>query len=324
MDPLDFAIYRFLAPDGEARFWAGRRRIDPTIPVREIAEKVHVSENAVRARIRGLERQGYLRGKALTPNPSLFGVEVHSTELPVKEPGEAERLFRDLALVDGVIFARDTLDEADRHLRVYFVSDRESTTTRRAALIHRLNPSAETQPPQRYYLPPCARELTPLDWRMLQALAGHPEDTITEIARRVGIGLKTAARRYHQLVESNACWWTHGRDSEEFPLAMIRVELREPRDREPIVRRILRDSPAWIPVATDGLGIPPDHAAAVIAGLVPADAPTVLERMVTEFGRLPGVVRVLRTFPLGSRTYPSWFADRLAERAQPRSRTVER
>jgi DNA-binding Lrp family transcriptional regulator len=320
MDPLDFAIYRFLSPGGEARFWAGRRVIDPTIPAREIAEKVGISENGVRARLRHLSQQGFLRGKALTPNPSLFRARVLVANLPVRAAGEVERIYRDLALVDGVIFARDTLDEGERQVGVYFVSDSDSTAARRTSLIRRLSPAGELGSPQPYSIPACERALSPLDWRLLQALRRAPDASMAEIARTVGVSLKTTARRYRELIESRACWWTHGPDSEEFPLALIRIDLTDSADRGVALAGALRASPNWMPVAQDGLGLGPAATPPVVAGLVPADAPTVLERAVRLLVGLPGVKAVRRTFALGSMTYPGWFTDRIADQVPARAK----
>jgi DNA-binding Lrp family transcriptional regulator len=313
MDPLDFAIYRYLSPGGEARFWAGRRVIDPTIPAREIAERVGISENGVRARLRGLAKRGFLRGTIVVPNPSLFGVQVFVAELPVSEAGEVDRLLRDLALVEGVVFARDTLDEGDRQIRVHFVSESDSTTARRAALVRRLSPTNRLRGPQPYWIPPCERELTRLDWRVLEAVRRAPDATPAETARTVKISLKTAARRRHQLVDSRAYWWTHSPETEEFPLALLRIEVQDPAHRDPVEERVLKEAPAWMPVARDGLGLEPGTTTTVIAGLVPADAPTVLERLVKKCLGLTGVASVHRTFALGSMTYSGWFADRLRD-----------
>jgi DNA-binding Lrp family transcriptional regulator len=323
MDPLDFAIYRFLSPGGEARFWAGRRIIDPTLPAREIAASVGISENGVRARLRGLSERGFLRGMAVSPNPSLFGVQVLVAELPVESAEEAERVFRDLALVEGVVFARDTLDEGDRHVRVHFVSESDSTTLRRTALVRRLSPGGRLRNPQEYSIPRCERELSPLDWKLLRALYLHPDARVAETARAVGISTKTAGRRIHQLIESKACWWTHGAESEEFPLALIRIDVQNSSERDEVAGRVARESPAWMPVASDGLGLEPESTTTVVAGLVPADAPTILERQVKSLLGLPGVVSVRRTFALGSMTYPAWFKDRIAEHvvARPKAKT---
>ena len=83
VDPLDFSIYRYLSPRGEARFWAGRSIVDPEVPAREIADHVGISENGVRARLRGLAQKGFLKGRAVTPNPGPFGARVFMADLAV-------------------------------------------------------------------------------------------------------------------------------------------------------------------------------------------------------------------------------------------------
>lgn len=314
LDPLDFAIYRFLSPRGEARFWAGRLIVDPEVPAREIAEQVGISENGVRARLRRLAQKGFLRGRSVVPNPCLFGVRVYVADLPVDSAAQVEPILRDLALVEGVGFARDTMDEIDRLIRVYFVADTETVANRRASLIRRLSPKGQLGPPRPYWIPPCTRELSRLDWKVLQTICQLPNASIAEIAGARGISLKTAAARYHQLLNSRACWWTHGPDSEEFPLAFIQVDVKDEAHRDSVSGTILREGQAWMPVANDGLGLEPHLATTVVAGLVPADAPTVLERMVRNYGRLAGVVGVRRTFALGSAMYPAWFTERVSER----------
>jgi DNA-binding Lrp family transcriptional regulator len=321
MDPLDFAIYRYQSPGGEARFWAGRRVIDPTVPAREIAEHVGISENGVRARLRSLSERGFLGPKSVTPNPSLFGARVYVSELSVKEAGEVERVLKDLTLVDGVIFARDVLDEDERKIRVHFVSDTDSTTTRRAALLRRLSPAGQVRPPQPYWIPPNEHDLSPLDWRVLDAVWRDPDASIAGIAASVGISLKTAARRFHDLIDSKACWWTPGPDLEEFPLALVSVYVKGSEDRGSVAAKIAKEAPAWMPVATDGLGFEPGSESSIIAGLVPADAPAVLERTLRKFIGMAAVTRVRRTFALGSMSYPAWFADRLAEKVNASSRS---
>jgi DNA-binding Lrp family transcriptional regulator len=312
VDLLDFAIYRYLSPRGEARFWAGRRLIDPTIPAQEIAQKVGISENGVRARLRGLAKKGYLRHTMVLLNPSLFGAQVFVAELPVRKVSEVDKIFRDLALVEGVIFARDTLDERDRQIRVHFVSEDETTALRRATLLRRLSPTDQLRGPLPYWIPPCERELSPLDWRVLQAVWTHP-------ARALRMSLKTTSKKHHQLVESHACWWTHGSDSEEFPLALLQVEVGDPGDWSDVAERVQREATAWMPVASDGLGFEPETVQTVVAGLVPADVPTGLEKLVRKCVALPGVINVRRTFPLGSANYSAWFADRLRDRVAARS-----
>ncbi len=316
MDPLDFAVYRYLSPRGEASFWAGRRVIDPRVTPREIAERVGLSESGTRSRLQRLAERGFLRDRVVVANPSLFDAQVFVSDLAVRRSGEVDRILRDLALVEGVLFARDVMDEAERKIQVHFASQNDASASRLAALLERIGPAGTAVRARPYRIPPHERELTRLEWRVLRALSRLPDATYAQVAESVRISPKTAARVYHRLLDSRACWWTHGPESEEFPLALVRAELRGPGDREPLHGWLGRATPAWMPVASDGLGLEPDSAPAVLAGLVPADVPTALERFLRSFAAVEGVLALHRTFPLGSTAYPSWLAERLAEKAK--------
>ena len=310
MDPLDFSVYRFLSPEGAARFWAGRRRLDPRVTPREIAERVGISETAVRTRLQHLTERGFLRDKAVVPNPSLFGKRVFVADLLVKQSAEVDRILRDLTLLDGVVFTRDLMDEDERKIQVYFVSETEASAARFANLLGRISPEPAAVVARPYYIPECDGQLSPLDWRVFLSVWHHPDSTLAQIAEDVGVSVKTAGRSYHRLIDTRACWWTHGPESEEFPLALVRTDLRSPKAVDSVQGWIDREAPAWMPVASDGFGSDPGSVATTIVGLVPADLPTVLERFLRKLAARDGVVGVGRTFSLGSVIYTAWFADR--------------
>ena len=312
MDPIDFAIYRFLSEGGEARFWAGRRAIDPRATPRVISEKVGVSESGVRGRLRRLSQQGFLRDRTVVPNPSLFDHRLFVADLLVRQSREVDRILRDLALVDGVVFTRDILDEDERKIEVHFVAENDASATRRAALIGRLSQADRTILPRPYYIPPHASPLSAIDWRVLKFLWQQPEATLAEIGKAAQISLKSAARSFHRLLEGRGCWWTHGPRSEEFPLALVWADLARPEVRESVLEWIDTAHVSWMPVARDGFGLEPERSLSVVAGLVPADVPTALERHLRGLAGLEGVTRARRTFALGSAVYPNWFGERLS------------
>jgi len=314
MDPLDLAVYRFLAPGGVARFWAGRRVIDPRITSREIAAHVGASESGVRRRLQRLADRGYLQDRTVLPNPSLFGQQVFVVDLLVREPREVDQILRDLSLIDGVVFTRDILDESQRKVRVHFVTEDEAGAQRRAKLIGRLAASTGPVQPRAYYIPACESNLSPIEWRVLLFLRHNADATLADLGDAARISLRSAARCYHHLIDSHAAWWTHGPESEEFPLALVQADLASEAHREPVAEWIRTTEANWIPVARDGLGLSPGRAHSETAGLVPADAPAALERFVRRLANLDGVDSVRRTFALGSSIYPRWFTDRIAAR----------
>lgn len=319
MDPLDFAIYRYLSPGGEARFWAGRRIVDPRVTSREIAERVGISESGTRARLRRLAQHGYLRDRRVTPNPSLFGERIFVAELRVGQPGEAHRILRDLGLVEGAVFARDLMDETERRIQVYLAASAEPAAQRRARLVARLASLKEVPTLRPYYIPPHTSPPSPTDWKVLRAVWQRPDSSITELARAVGVGQRTATRSYRSLLERNVCWWTHGPDAEEFPLAFVRLELSRPSYLDGVAGWLADSGEPWMPVARDGYGFEPQDVSSTLAGLVPADAPTGLERFLRSVAEVDGVDRVYRTFPLGSAAFPAWASERLTPRDRTRT-----
>jgi DNA-binding Lrp family transcriptional regulator len=317
VDATDLSIYRYLSPDGEIRFWGSRRLLDFRVTSREVARKVGLSEAGVRVRLKALERRGLLGRRELGVNPALFGASLVVSEIPVRDPREAARLIRELALVDGVTFARDVLDEGNRSIRVFHVDDSPTATARRGALLRKLAPDGEVSGPVPYWLPECERELTPLDWKLVRVLRAHPDAGVGEIARLAGVSLKTATRRTHALLDSHAVWYAVGGASEEPPLALVTVRLDDRHDRALAARAIAAVDPRWIPVATDGFGVAPADARSWVVGLVPAEAPSSLERNLRKWLSLDGVVAVRRTFGLGSASFPEWVDEAIGRNSPP-------
>jgi DNA-binding Lrp family transcriptional regulator len=313
VDAIDYAIYRSLSPDGLIRFWGSRRTVDPRVSARDIADKVGLSEAGVRARLRSLEERGFLRGRETWLNPSLFGVSLVVSQIPVRGPEEAQQLFRELDLVDGVTFARDIMDEQNREIMVFYISEASTATERRTSLLRKISPTHQVRGPGPYWIPPCSRALTSLEWRVLQAFRRRPEASQAELADDVGISLKTASHRFHQLLDSRACWSALSSSSEEMPLALITVDVREGVDPLVVSRDIAAKNPSWMPVAPDGNGLLPSSTSGLLSGLLPAEAPAALERAIQRTMSIEGVEKVHRTFALGSASYPQWVDEHLAQ-----------
>ena len=312
MDSTDYAIYRHLSQDGLVRIWASRRLVDPRVSVREIADAVGLSEAGVRSRLQGLKTRGLLRGTEVSLNPSLFGASVMTTEVPIRDTRESEQLLQDLSTVDGVLFARDILEEASRPVNVFHIADTPSATARRSALLRRLSPTRTIRGPSPYWIPESTRSPTPLEWRLLAAFRKNPDATLGQFAERVGVSLKTAARRYGLLIDSHACWWSHSSDSEEWPLALLLIRLRRGTEAAAVSDQLSRRLDSWLPVAADGLGVDPRLPDLPLCGLIPAERPVALERAIRGVLGIYGVEGVRRTFGLGSKTYPEWIDEQLA------------
>ncbi|MEM0268510.1 MAG: Lrp/AsnC family transcriptional regulator [Candidatus Korarchaeum sp.] len=84
LDERDKEIIGMIARDGRVSF-------------RRIAEKLGISDVAVRKRIRRLERLGVIEGFTVRLNPALLGYSIVSLTGVDVEPGEIVRVARELA-----------------------------------------------------------------------------------------------------------------------------------------------------------------------------------------------------------------------------------
>ncbi len=313
MDALDFGILRGLSPGGRARYWGGRRVVDPRISARALAQAVGVGEARVEARLRDLERRGFLRGTEFWPNPSLFGAAIAVSDIPVRETREVVRLFDSLRRVDGVTFARDVLDEQERKVQVFYAAEAREPTAARTEHLRALAPSGALEGPRRYWIPACEGEPSPDGWRLLRAFRTTPDASLAEVADALHLTVRAAARECRRLIEARAAWWTPDDATEEIPSAWLTVALVPGVDPTAVARWVARNTERWMPVATDGLGVPPSSPRRSVSGVVLVDPPSSLEGTVHGLLDVPGVEGVRRRFVLGSVSFRAWIDARLEE-----------
>jgi DNA-binding Lrp family transcriptional regulator len=318
VDARDFAVLRWLSIDGVARFWGSRRVLDPRVTARQIARKVGLSETSVRTRLKSLEGRGLIRGHELWPNPSLFGAKVLMAEVRVRTTRDVARLFEEFALVDGVLLARDFLDLEMRRLQVYYVADTPADTQRRTALLRRLAQPESMTGPVPVFTPPGPTDLGPLDWSVLAAMGRHPDYGVARIADEVGVSLKTAARRFHRLLDDRACWYVPGPDTEDGPWAFVQVRCTDRAARDAVAERLPRMFESWMPLAPESGTRPDADPEREFSGLLLMESLAQLERGIRTLEAVPGVESAYRGFALGTRTYPSWFRRQIEGRIRAR------
>jgi DNA-binding Lrp family transcriptional regulator len=311
LDTLDFAIYRYMFPNGEGRFWGSRSVIDPRVSPREIGERVGLSEVAVRGRIAKLRSERFILGYDVWPNPRLFGASQLVLELTARDTDHADQIFRSLRRIHGVISARVMIDEDARHVRVSFIKDTEKETERRTREILRLSDRSVNGPVLPEWVPPCNRAMKPIDWRIIAELRDAPELGLGEHARRLGLTLKTVSQRFHALLDGGAIFWTMHIDNAVLPVAACFVDLRSPSARDDVWREIESRIVHWLPTAPGGLGEPPHPPASWIAGMFWIPAPAASETLTRELTKIPGVRSVRRRFPSTAINIPNWFDSQL-------------
>jgi DNA-binding Lrp family transcriptional regulator len=313
LDEVDFAIYRYMFPGGEGRFWGSRPVIDPRISAREIGDLVHLSEVTVRARVAKLRSEGFIEGYDVWPSPRLFGASLRVLELTARDTHHADRILFVLGRVDGVVSARVMIDEDSRHVQVSFVEDTPERRDRCAREIVRLSDAKIAIPSVPEWIPPCSRTMTPLDWRIVAQLRRSPELGLGEHARALGVTLKTLSRRFNELLDSHAILWTMSVDNSQLSVASCTVELEDPALRDEVSQRIETRIGGWLPVARAGLGESLDPPAAWIAAVFWVRSPAATEELIRKLLKIPGVRLVRRRFPSSTINVPTWLDRRLHE-----------
>lgn len=314
MDVVDFAIFRSLCvKGGGARFYGARTVMDPRISAREVAESVGISPSAVRTRLARWQSEGLLKGYVVWPNPALLGARMMSVEIPLEGTQPASTIFDELKLVDGVLFARDAIDEDRRVVIVNYVSDTPAATERRVRLMARLSPKQTVTPPVPAWLPPPSATLSPLDWRILRIFRKNPILPLPQAAKEVGVSLKTLAHRYHRLLDSDAAWWTISVSNSMVPAVYLHIAFHDPASAEAAASTLGTKFPGWIPARTGGFGFPPEEQPKHLVAVFPLAAPSGVNDILNVIHTLPGVASMRRRFPGDSVCYPEWFDSRIEQ-----------
>lgn len=185
MDPEDFAILATLHQDPRAAYAA-------------VGERVGLSGNSVKARLRRLEEEGVLQGWVGVPAPAVLGLrEGLLTFTSVEDAAEREdELLKGLAELPGVRSADVALDQSV-HARVLFRDEGDWERIERAAI------SLVGKPPaHRFEEPPAAAtvELAASDRRIAQALLEDGRLGLKELTAATGLSFKTARRRLDALL----------------------------------------------------------------------------------------------------------------------------
>lgn len=314
MDSTDFAIFRAMCGDGGARFFAARTVMDPRISAPDVAKKVGLSAPAVRTRLRRWRMEGVLRSYEVWPNPALFGVQFVSADLPLNSSQPADSIFKELELVEGVLFAREAIDEDRRVVIATLVSDTPASVARRVSLLARLSSQRANNPPRPHWLPPCRIELSGLDWRIIRTFRKEPLLSLPKAAREVGVSLKTLSKRFHRLLDNDAVWWTISVLNRMVPTVYVHIVYTDPEFAEAGAGDLAARFPSWIPAVSGGYGFPPEARSKHLVAVFPLEAPAGVAEILRAIHAQSGVVSVRRRFPGETVYYPDWFDRRIEEK----------
>jgi DNA-binding Lrp family transcriptional regulator len=163
-----------------------------------LGRSLKVSTDTVKRRLAALRQAKVFHGTMVFPNPRLLGLRMASFHF---RQGASRRRVppQDVARVEGVLGVFDMVG-GDRCIDVAF-----GTTTARDRLLAELTHMLGAHSSHFVdYAAPSPGKLSPLDWRILQALRAGPDTTLEQAAQRLGVSGRTVKRRFDRMVEQGA------------------------------------------------------------------------------------------------------------------------
>lgn len=192
MDLLDLRIFRslgILPYGGEA---TDLSRLKPWV----IAKKLGVDGSTVKTRLRRMEKNGFIQYFQVYPNFRLLGIHGVAYVFELGDVVTKPEVLERCALVDGVTEIHNFLGTL---LCIDFTYQEERDARRRLELLSQLTGCAH---PRRFYervMPPVDLRLSRTDWRIIRALRYQALRPLAEVAKELGLTVKTVRRRFERM-----------------------------------------------------------------------------------------------------------------------------
>jgi DNA-binding Lrp family transcriptional regulator len=187
VDAIDVGILRAM---GIRPYERTPKPLDALQPAR-IARVTGSSVNTVKDRITRMTETGVIVGYQAVPNLRHLGLHGEAYHLRFKSDAAKDKAMPRILAVDGLLELHDFLGQgacAD------FAFKDEAALKRTLAA---LSAGSQDGAPRHFYdreMPKVTRSLTPLDWRIVQALRADPRATPADLAPTVGVSTRTVKR----------------------------------------------------------------------------------------------------------------------------------
>jgi DNA-binding Lrp family transcriptional regulator len=317
VDDIDLDILRWMYPGGVFSFWG----VDPRITPTEIASHVGLDRTAVWDRLRKWKREGFWNGYEVTLNLTTLGQEEVRVEIQVADSAEGSALLGKLEHVDGALWARacfgDTITERNVEVVVVvLVGDDPAHLERRLRSLRQLAPTGVIGGPFRDDSPPCTRDLTPLDWRVIAAIVANPNASPSRVARLLGVTRKTLVRHHSSLIDSHAVFYVPKVDWARLGCVALELFCDDPEAVDRVRRAVEARFPHAIPWAlrprSEGINAGWDNSTCFVE-IVPAHSPHEVQTIVRDLSMIAGVRKVRPEYWGPERRFPRWVNQRIAE-----------
>ncbi|HEV2317092.1 MAG TPA: winged helix-turn-helix transcriptional regulator [Thermoplasmata archaeon] len=312
MDRMDLAIFREMWRDRIV--WMGGW--DPGMSASRVARRLALSTSTVSERLRKWRQSGFIHGLKIFPNPQLLDVQFRSTHIFPKDPKGFAAVERMLRLVPNLVHAL----EIETGFWTVWLDDGGDLLERSLALVATV-PGIQIDPeiwPLSF--PRVLRRPLRRDWEMIAQLARQPEASPSDLAIRLGITPKAAARRLARLVSDNLVFFHPITDFTVAPGVVVnfRIQLEERADLAGVWRELEALDPMLVPQgdwSDDRLvtlhELPGDPEASYIAFYWSFDSAAQVWERTRRMAQIRGVRRVVHQFVARVWRGPSCLESRL-------------
>jgi len=200
LDKLDVRMVREFF-QGEPILSMFPMRETPKPSVALLARKLGVSETAIRARMRKLEKFVPPSRGTLIVNPQLFGEKNGVLIFDVPESVQKENVIDELGLIDGMFIVNDY--SGSLVVAVFFYSD-DSSLERKIDLISKISSCGSRKTLTRSVFPKCEMSLSAEDFKIIRCRLEDMNRSHREIAEILDISSRTVKRRLARMVQHGA------------------------------------------------------------------------------------------------------------------------
>lgn len=169
-----------------------------------VSQKLGLSRETVRTRVKKLHASGALLTPKLQLNPSIIGMKAWALafDVPSESPDSKRKLVHVLRSVEDTLIVFNFVGSFVGMM--VYAEDQRSLRTKMEliARVSRMENPVVSEIP----IPPCEMELSTTDWRIISALQKDIEASFLDISRRLNVSARTVRRRIAKMNEAVAIY----------------------------------------------------------------------------------------------------------------------
>jgi DNA-binding Lrp family transcriptional regulator len=197
VDGLDLRILRVMG----IRPYDRRPKDPEVLRAPRIARELGTSVNTVKERIGRMEADGVIAGYQVVPNFRHMGLNAGAHKFITRDERSKDAAVKVACGLDGILEVHDFIGPS------LCVDIAYSDAKDQGEKVRALAEASGDASPVRYYerdMPRVERALTPMDWRILQAMRWKAGRPLSDVADELGVALRTVRRHVDRMADEGS------------------------------------------------------------------------------------------------------------------------